>query len=153
MVQWKINGIFKADPNMVYDEITSIGDTFTPEEIVSYAEANPDSQLHKCFEWDDGVAAKRYRINQAQMVIRNIVIVKESDDENEENRQWVVRAITSTNERTNCYEPISRTVVNPDSYGRLLDAAAKELRAFKKKYETLNELSEIFSEIEMFLAS
>lgn len=153
MVEWKINGIYKADPNKVYEEITSIGDKFTPEQIVSYAKKNKKSELHKCFEWDDTVAAQKYRISQAQTIIRNIVVVKEVDDEDKNTGRIVVRAIFSTNERTNEYETIQRTVVNQDSYDRLLIAAMNELEAFKRKYKTLTELAGIISEIETLLAS
>ena len=153
MVHWKINGIFKADPNKVYDEITSLGEKFTPEQIVEYARENKKSELNKCFEWSDKAAAKKYRIIQAQTIIRNIVVIKDVEEGDPDTGRVVVRAIISTNERTNEYEPIQRTVVNQNSYNRLLAAAMDELQAFKKKYDTLAELSGIIAEIEALIAS
>ena len=37
MVTWKIKGLYKADAEAVYSEITAIGDSFSPEQIVEAA--------------------------------------------------------------------------------------------------------------------
>jgi len=31
-----------------------------------------DSPLHPCFEWDDGIAAEKYRLDQAGQIIRSV---------------------------------------------------------------------------------
>lgn len=64
-IEWKIKGLYKADPVKVYEEINSIGEEYTPADIVELAE-DPGSELHKCFEWDDSIAADKYRLIQAQ---------------------------------------------------------------------------------------
>lgn len=43
----------------------------TPDAVVSDA-ANPESPLHKYFEWDDTEAARKYRIEQARTLIRSV---------------------------------------------------------------------------------
>ena len=45
-------GVFKADAQKVADEIRSIGEEVSPVQIVAKAR-NKDTELHKCFEWDD----------------------------------------------------------------------------------------------------
>ena len=149
MVEWKIKGIYKADANAVYNEITSIGENVKPSEIVEYAR-DENTELHKLFTWDDTVAAERWRENEARCIIRNIVIVKNKNDEDEDKKPVVVRAIVSTGERTQEYTTIQRVIKNPDAYERLLTSALAELRAFKRKYETLSgDLSEVFEAIDM----
>lgn len=149
MVEWKIKGIYKADANAVYNEITSIGENVKPSEIVEYAR-DENTELHKLFTWDDTVAAERWRENEARCIIRNIVIVKNKNDEDEDKKPIVVRAIVSTSERMQEYTTIQRVVKNPDAYERLLASAVAELKAFKRKYETLSgDLSEVFEAIDM----
>jgi hypothetical protein len=52
----------------------------TPKTVVAIA-ANKKSPLHKYFEWEDSVAAERYREWQARQLIASIYIV-DSGDEN-----------------------------------------------------------------------
>lgn len=46
----------------------------TPDELVAFAEPE-GSPLHPYFEWDDSVAAKLYRLEQAQGIIRSYKVV------------------------------------------------------------------------------
>ena len=68
--EWRIKGIYKADAQKVADEI---GDKkVTPQEILEKAR-DETSELHKCFEWDDSVAAERYRLQQAGNLSENTI--------------------------------------------------------------------------------
>lgn len=50
-------GLFKGvDPMKVANEIMEIGESVTPRQIVDRAR-DENSELHKCFEWDDAKAA------------------------------------------------------------------------------------------------
>lgn len=51
--------------------------TITPKIVVETAR-DPESPLHRCFEWRDDVAAEKYREDQARDVIRSIRVVHES---------------------------------------------------------------------------
>lgn len=146
-VEWKIKGIYKANPQMVYDEINSIGSEYTPADVVEKAR-DESTELHKCFEWDDSIAAKKYRITQAGNVIRCLVVVREQVDDQELPK---TRAIVSTNKRENTYEPVTVTVRHRDSYDRLLEEALRELNQFRKKYANIRELEVILNEIEDLL--
>lgn len=75
---WKPNAKsrLKADANLVKRELDGIGENITAEEVVRFAESNHESELHKCFEWDDGAAAHQYRLIEARFIVRSIVIVK-----------------------------------------------------------------------------
>lgn len=146
-VEWKIKGIYKANPQMVYDEINSIGSEYTPADVVEKAR-DESTELHKCFEWDDSIAAEKYRITQAGNVIRCLVVVREQVDDQELPK---TRAIVSTNKRENTYEPVTVTVRHRDSYDRLLEEALRELNQFRKKYANIRELEVILNEIEDLL--
>lgn len=147
-IEWKVKGIYKANAQAVYDEIQQIGDTYTPEQIVEKA-TDESTELHKCFEWDDSAAAHKYRLSQAQGIIRCLVVVNEKVEDKE---LPTVRAIVSTNMRENTYEPVRITIRNVDSYERLKAEALRELEAFKKKYAVIEEIGDIIDELEAVIA-
>ena len=138
-VEWKIDGIFKANAQKVYEEI---GDRkVTPEEVLEQARNDINSELHKCFEWDNSVAAEKYRLSQARQVIQFLVIKPEKKDEPQ------VRVFQITTE-TNNYQPIRLFLEQPDEYKALLQRAKNELSALKERYKTLSELEAVFIEID-----
>ena len=140
---WRTSGLFKADAQTVSEEILGIGDNVKPDEIVKYAREHTDSELHKCFTWDDSAAAVKWRIHEARSIVGNLVIAKEQEGESE---PTYIRIFHKT-EETN-YQPISLYVKDMDKYKMLLDEAMRELRTFKKKYANLSELQEILDLID-----
>jgi hypothetical protein len=147
-IEWKVKGIYKANAQAVYDEIQQIGDTYTPEQIVEKA-TDESTELHKCFEWDDSAAAHKYRLSQAQGIVRCLVLVNEKVEDKELPK---VRAIVSTNMRENTYEPVKITIRKVDSYERLKAEALRELEAFRKKYAVIEEIGDIIDELEAIIA-
>ena len=134
IVSWKIEGLFKANAQKVYEEIGNT--SVSPEEVLEKAR-NENSELHKCFEWDDSVAAEKFRLQQARQIIQLLVIVpqKKTDEP--------VRVFSITSQR-NTYQPTRLFLQQPDEYQILLKKAKIELAEFKKRYKTLSELEEIF---------
>lgn len=137
-VVWKMN-IFSANAERCYQEILSIGKTATPQQILDYAR-NPNSELHKCFEWDDTVAAEKYRLQQARNVVCHLVHV--------EDKQPVPQKIRLLQRASDGYMPVQMIVRNKTEYENLLARARAELRAFKQRYHTLVELEEILALID-----
>ena len=60
-----------------------------PELVVRHALDNPGSNLHSCFEWNDNAAGILWRIEQAKMLLRSVVIVREEDPRGTEIRLFV----------------------------------------------------------------
>ena len=130
---------FKADANKVYEELETIA-LKTPQNIVDYAEANPSSELHKCFTWDDSKAANEWRKQEARQVVRLLVF-----EDEETNTPSKIRVLQKT---TDAYEPVTRIVRNKDEYEALLERAYAELRAFRERYKNLAELEQILELID-----
>ena len=139
MADWKIKGIFKADADKVYSEIGNL-ESITPQNVLEKAR-NKKSELHKCFEWDDSVAAEKYRLSQARQIIQLLVITPEQED------VTPVRIFQITSER-NEYKENRFFVENKDEYRILLGRAKTELQAIKKRYATLSELEDVFNAID-----
>lgn len=136
--EWKIKGIYKADAQKIADEI---GDNkISPQELLEKAR-NENSELHKCFEWDDSVAAEKYRLIQARQIIVNLVYKKVAKEEQP------VRCFQISSEIT-VYQPTTQFLVQEDEYQALLKRAKSELESFKRRYSTLTELESVFEAIE-----
>ena len=137
--EWKIKGLFKADAQRVADEIGE--NSITPEQVLEKARNDENSELHKCFEWNDGIAAEKYRLIQARKIIINLAYVpKEKTDE-------PVRCFQITREKS-VYMPTKQFLVNNDEYQDLLKRAKVELESFKRRYATLSELETVFEAID-----
>ena len=109
-----------------------------PELVVDAAQS-PASPLHRFFQWDDSVAAREYRIQQARGLIRS-VHVKIIDDE--EIRK-PVRAFISMDRYTgnSGYENVVSVMSDDAKREQVLRVARAELEAWRKRYDDLEEFS------------
>ncbi len=144
IASWKtgFGSLFRADAQLVANEIMSIGDTATPAQIVDMAR-DSSTELHKCFEWNDTVAAEKYRLEQARQVVRILVIKREDGQEDQPERRFFHK-----NEYSEGYKSLEFIVRNETEYEKLLKQALSELHAFKAKYHALSELEEILALID-----
>lgn len=136
--RWKVQGLYKADAQKVADEILTLGDSVEPSAVVEKAK-DESTELHKCFEWRDNIAAEKYRIHQARKLMCNLIIVEQEKKETQE----PVRLMYKTRESEG-YKPLSVILSKPDEYQALLARAKEELRRFKEKYKMLKELKDMF---------
>lgn len=118
----------------------------TPQVLVD-ASRPEDAPLHNCFEWNDSVAAERWRQTQAAYIIRSIeVTIKESS---EPTRAFVATVSDESRE----YRSIGYVLRRIDTREALLDSARRDLLAFRRKYQTLHELAGVFDAIEGVIGS
>ena len=140
---WKpgFESLHKADAQLVAAEIASIGESATPAQIVDKAR-DSSTELHKCFEWDDAIAAEKHRLNQARQVVRHLVI-RETIREDKPPIRFLFKPESGAG-----YQPTQIIVRNQDSYQALLESALRDLEALRVKYHSLSELESIFDAIE-----
>ena len=145
---WKISGLYSVSAQEAGTEIEKCRDVqgfIVPQNVVEIAKST-DSILHKCFEWNDEIAAEKYRTDQASKLIRCIVTTS-LDAENGRN---TVRAFVNiVNVDKQGYKRIDS--VKPDEFEYILSCALKELQNFKSKYSSLKELSGVLSAISKVL--
>lgn len=142
LVKWKVEGVFKADANACYAEMLDL-ENITPQAVLEKAK-DENSELHKCFEWDNDVAAEKYRTMQAGNIIRMLYIVPNNED------TPPVRVLSRTSDAV--YRPTRTFVTNQNEYEDLLRRALSELESFRKKYNTLSELEQVFEQIDLITA-
>lgn len=81
---WRTPWVAKgADANAVGQELEDLQNEgiIKAENILKWAQENQDSELYKCFEWNDDKAASFYRLTQARQIIANLRVVKISGGE------------------------------------------------------------------------
>jgi len=146
--EWKMNKypIKAQEAGEKLEEIEKRYKGITPKIVVNEAR-DKDSLLHPCFEWDNQEAAEKYREVQAGDMIRNIVVIKVDDnEENEPIRAFV--NIVDREDNNNKYISISVAVKDVDYNAQIIETAYKELLAFENKYKNLKEFSEVLKAIE-----
>ena len=142
---WKINkypvsaDVAKAEFDRIYEKFGEL----TPKSVV---DENRDkaAPLHACFEWDDAVAAEKFRERQAGDMIRCLVTIRQPDEDGE---PVVVRAIVKTTER---YEPITVAIRSEEKYAVLLQDALNDAKWFMQKHSKIVELKGVFDAMRAF---
>lgn len=127
------------------ERLETLHGRLVPRVIVDAAR-DRHSPLHGFFEWNDSVAAEKYRILQATMLVRHVRVVIEAP--NMEPRE--VRAYHSPYPGQG-YIRIERVLSDADMRQQLLAQAREDLEAFKRRYEDLRELDQVFSAIDTMI--
>lgn len=126
----------------VLDEIRSIGESATPQQIVERAR-DKNSELHKCFTWDDTKAAENWRRQEARFIRHFLKIESET---NPDAPKVAALYFTASGEG---YKTAERVFKNPDEYASLLKRAYAELHFFAERNRRLSDdLQEIFELID-----
>jgi hypothetical protein len=116
----------------------------TPELLVLKA-SDENNIMHNMFQWDDTIAAVKYREAQASKILGAIKIrVEESKIEN-------IRAFVHVrSEQSEGFQSIGIAVQNPDSWEYVMENAEKEMNTFIEKYNRYKEFS---SWVRIYLSS
>jgi hypothetical protein len=141
---WKDKRI-GGDPTVVAKHLHQLERRYgalSPAIVVEEASAET-SPLHRYFEWDNTVAAAKFREEQARGLLRAVLM--ESDAEPGVN----IRAflMIDTNEG-GAYVNTVRALSDSQMAEQVLARAKAELRAFKAKYAHLQKLHKVIAAIE-----
>lgn len=105
------------------------------------------SPMHEAFEWDDKAAADHYRLHQAGRLIRAVVVIRDESAEEEQPVRAFV-SVTPAHEDRPSYTSIGAAMEDPGLRAQVLEAAWRELQAWRKKYDDMKELAAIFAAID-----
>ena len=123
------------------------GGTVSPVQVLAFAK-NKKTALHKLFIWDNTEAAERFRLLQAGAILRAYVIVP--SEGKPAMRAYVSLASDRDNGRSgNIGAGVRRHIddVMSDDILRAeyLRNALMDLRAIRRKYESIKELAEVWA--------
>lgn len=116
-------------------------------------ESRPEtSPTHGCFEWDDSVAAEKYRLNQSSAIIRDIKVTISGDNSEPVRTMAFLNIKPNPTAQTAEYQSADIAISATDTRQIILQNALDELNRFRVKYRELVELSGVFDEIEKAMA-
>ncbi len=137
---------FRANVNA--DTVGEILDTLRNSETGLTAKAFVDisrpeeSETHKMFEWDDSIAAEKFREQQARVIIGHITVEYETAKKPQ-------RAFYHLSYTDPQYRSVGEIKESVEDTAALLAMAKRELITFRTKYSILKkELSSVFDAID-----
>ena len=143
--EWKTASYIKADANVAGKQCEELERTvgLTAKNLLD-ANRDENAPLHNEFEWNDGIAAEKYRENQARHIIACLCVRAETTTGEQSEP---VRAFLKTAPESE-YQSLNVILQSADSHSAMLAMALKELKAFQRKYKALAELKPLFDALE-----
>jgi len=135
---------FGADANIVGKELESIKDIgeLTNKEVLEYAETHRNSEIAKCFEWDDSVAGRKFRLEQATNIMCSIsIVIDDNKQPIEKARVYVSTRRNDDEKRT--FKKLVDVLEDDEEYKALLEKAKNELNNCQDKYRNLVKLQDL----------
>lgn len=129
----------------------------TSEAFLDYSR-NEDSETHNMFEWDDTIAAEKFRLSQARWIINQIEVEIVYDKKEPEQMEVeflqsagpinsFVNVETKSVGKRAVYHNVVRAMQDDNSRKVVLRNALYELNAFKNKYRCFKEFAGVIKEI------
>ncbi len=117
----------------------------TPETVLEDAR-RPQSVLHKYFEWDDTVAAEKWRREQARQLVKAVRVIIESDGEEPREMRAFVRVVGE--EKKAVYLPAIEAMSDANYRRQVLDQLRKELGDIQTRYGRVLDVAQLFDAID-----
>lgn len=119
------------------------GEVARPSDVVE--ESRPESApLHPLFEWDDSVAAEKYRVEQARGILRAVVSYEEADPEVEVPAYIKVHV----EHGAQSYYPAARVMSDAEMMKSVVDRALADLKSWQERYRHLKQLAGLMAAID-----
>lgn len=145
------SGMFKNPAEVAGKVLTQLKESetgLTPESLVD-ASRDENAPLHNEFEWDDNIAAEKYRKEQARYIIRHLIIeeIKLPEPKHVKDRAFVYTGNIKTG-----YVSLTEALENKTWRKNLLDAARRDMHYFIDKYDRLEELTNVIEPMKQILS-
>lgn len=139
----KIVAVFKNK----WEELAHLAESgmLKPEKVVEYASAE-DTHLHRCFEWNDGKAAKQYRLDQARKQISAYVMVVQGPKGPVQIRAF--QSLPSDRREGLGYRKTTDILQDQELVAELVGSAMKDLAIVKARYEAVAALAPVWAAAE-----
>ncbi|MBQ3337601.1 MAG: hypothetical protein IJG80_09380 [Selenomonadaceae bacterium] len=124
-------------------------DSVTAKELLDDSR-DVNAPLHPCFEWNDSIAAEKYRLDQARRIIGSIEVRYIGDKTPPKPIRAFLCVTPSPTRQQGEFVGID-VILSKENYRKqVLSNALIELRAFQRKYSTQEELLGVFKAIDAF---
>lgn len=122
------------------ERIVTRGSGITARSLLNYARKK-SSPLHDFFEWNDSIAAEKFRLSQAGHLLRKVVIEVEIN-----NRPTLIRAfhpIEVIEGRPKVYYPLNEILSDKEKRKQVVEYALNEMEGWTERYFNYKELRPI----------
>jgi len=147
---WKKGNRIFADAQKVGEELEKIENKEAPK-VVQIARKNKNSELYKCFEWDDSIAGELHRIEQARQIMRTLVVTIAGADEKGNSVSVVVRALESVrldgedeDNRIMTYKPVMEVMSDPELKQQVMNRLSSTVMEAENMARDYSYLDKIF---------
>lgn len=144
--KWKSGARIKGDAQAsgeLMEELSVSEEGLTARTLLE-ANIPEGAPLHNDYDWDDSIAADKWRLQQSNQFIASLTVVVFEDKGDASTDQ--PRAFHITTQEHN-YDSLNVILSEPSKYEAMLQSAKAELNTFKRKYEILKELQPVFNAI------
>jgi predicted RNA-binding protein YlxR (DUF448 family) len=124
------------------DHLTAIRDergTLTPALVVDVAR-DPEHPLHSRFEWDDSVAAEKWRLEQASQLLR---VVRLPADPSRPNDLRAFVAVKGKDSHRAEYVPTQEAMADEFARRLVLADMEREWKALRRRYQHMAEFAQL----------
>jgi len=116
----------------------TFGGKCTPDQIVKSA-SPPSSPIHRYFDWDNTIAASKWRLHQARNMIDCLVTIIDEKP---------VKAFHSVYiKKERAYVRVDKIKASKDLWQQVVENAYQELLGWKKRYETYKAFAPVVKAI------
>lgn len=138
MYAWKTGARMKVSAEIAGNVCAELekGGMLTASNLVNVSRPE-NAPLHGEFEWDDSIAAERFRETQARDIMGHLIIVE--DDKPVE----PIRAFFNVSEGDPNYYSAAVVISEADKYEQLKQRVIRELTAIQRRYAMVKGLSAI----------
>jgi len=153
---WRGGFAYKVPASTVGSALESIearDGSVTSQSFLEYSRPG-ESETHSMFEWDDTIAAEKYRLRQAGAIINQLEVKLEfenSPTHEAEIKVVPIKAFMNVSAKAPTEAGVfvnAVAVQQEDEYrNTVLQNALSELRAFQRKYSNFSEFSKVFDAI------
>ena len=158
-VRWRSGSRFNnIRAEAAYNELEDIkqdqGGVITPAAVVERAR-DDSNVLHDGFEWNNDVAADKYRLHEARNMIRSIHVIREGKPVEPGvpiYHNVVYSNVSEDSKQSKVYMSLDDIMNDPIARDDLLKRAINEAIAYRKKYHLLSEISQISEAINTTIA-
>ena len=149
---WRKGYKYKVDANVVGKVLEKIERRNGSVTTKAFLEESRSKKCptHFMFEWDDTIAAEKYRLSQAAMIINQIECVVEGVSDPV---PAFVNVKVKSVKKSAVFINIETAIADDEMRAQLLQNALRELKAFEKKYQGLQELDFVYQAIKAFETS
>ena len=120
--------------------------TLLPETVLRSAKT-ARSPLHDCFEWDDKIAAHKYRVTQASYLLRAVVVIQQ-DPENPKKTVTCRAFPCIETDGGNYYTTIAHVMDDAELTENVREQVVRNLRYWREKGRNFEEFERVWKAVD-----